>query len=842
VTPVLSRIRPVYILDGLLLVVFLLGSYQCYMKPAIPVRWESSSINPMPVVEKTLPSETVVQFHVSDTIVSIAGHNINRFEDVERILDGLIKGKQYPVRVLRSYGETQFTVKLQPYYDWGYLVIQLSTAFLFFVMGFYVVITKRGEKEAALFHHVAMSIGGLVMLTVASYTALPIYLGHILHALNPACYLLTGLFMFHFGLVFPRPVPAAKWIVHSIYWITGIVAVLSFVASLIATTNDSLSLATYFYLSVAVSQIWLIAGSLFAIGVFIYRLLKGREIADRLRLKWVLFGTSITMFTYIFLWYLPNKLATIHILPEPLLSLAKSISVPEWFLLLAVSFSGVTMMVAILRYRAFDIDILIRRSSVYGLVFGLLLVLYVVLLAILFTVFEKEGPQAKLLYATGVMLLNLLLFLPARGLVERFLNRYFYHVKYNYHEAAKKFSNKITQCVDATLIAEILVEETRSLIAVEQIAFLRYDENGQLATVAHYPIVQDEETGGIQLPLDLINTSSRIPIAHSMHVESEAGFQPANAVELSDRGIAIVFPLLAEDDRILGFLVLGNKKSGNRYSVEDIDLLRMVTNQAATQIDRILLQQKLWAEKEEASRLAELSQMKSYFVSSVTHDLKTPITSVKMFAELMHSKTAPDDGASDKYLNIIEGECDRLIRLINNVLDYAKMEQGIKTYSFERKDLCAILQRTIDINCYQLEMSGFKVESFIPDEPLYMNIDEDAVIQAVTNLITNAVKYSTKTKYLSVSVQVNSDFTMISIEDHGVGIAKEDIPRLFDAYYRSSESHIQSQSGAGLGLSLVKHIMEAHGGSIQIASEPGKGSTFTLLFNSDEEHEKHIDN
>jgi two-component system phosphate regulon sensor histidine kinase PhoR len=296
-------------------------------------------------------------------------------------------------------------------------------------------------------------------------------------------------------------------------------------------------------------------------------------------------------------------------------------------------------------------------------------------------------------------------------------------------------------------------------------------------------------------------------------------------------GLAIVFPMQTNTGEILGFLALGPKKSGVRFLKEDADLLSAVTARAAGELNRIALQETLLLEHGEAQRLEELNRLKSYFVSSVSHDLKSPLTSIKMFAELLRTdpKISPD--AAKEYLGIIEGESERLTRLINNVLDFSKIERGIKEYHFGGVDLNDAVTHVLTLMRYQCAMAHCRVETALADEPMAIRADGDAVIEALINLLANALKYSGDRKCISVRTFVRDEGLLaVSVEDKGFGIPSEDRQRIFEPFFRVKEGQRHGAGGIGLGLAIVKHIVDAHGGNIEVVSEVGKGTTFTLLF------------
>jgi len=292
----------------------------------------------------------------------------------------------------------------------------------------------------------------------------------------------------------------------------------------------------------------------------------------------------------------------------------------------------------------------------------------------------------------------------------------------------------------------------------------------------------------------------------------------------------LAFTIKSSEGVIHGFIVLGAKKSGTKFTVEDIDLLNAVVGRAAASIDRIKLQEELILERIESERLDELNRMKSYFISSVSHDMKTPLTSIKMFAELLQSSSEIQSEKSKEYLEIIDGESSRLSRLIDNVLDFSKIEKGIKQYRFESIDLNEVVLNTLKLMQFQFKLHQFKVESKLFEDELIIYADKDAVEEVLINLISNSLKYSRERKIIRISTNDQNGFIALCIEDEGIGIDKNDLDNIFNPFFRIASKESHGSGGAGLGLSIIKHIMEAHNGKIEVYSEQGVGSRFTMLF------------
>ncbi len=298
-------------------------------------------------------------------------------------------------------------------------------------------------------------------------------------------------------------------------------------------------------------------------------------------------------------------------------------------------------------------------------------------------------------------------------------------------------------------------------------------------------------------------------------------------------------PLMVKSE-LIGVLTIYNKKGADGFREDDMRLLSILASQSAQiienarlfekeqamKIEQLKLQQEILFHEVEEKRLRELSEMKSFFVSSVSHELKTPLTSIVIFTEMLQLQeniTQHQQG----YLEIIIREADRLTRLINDVLDFTKSEYKVKEYNFSKVHLHDILNSVLRTMEYQFRMNKVDVHMQLAEQDFILEADADAVTQAVINLLTNAMKYSDEKKRISVSTFTSDSFVCIRVDDTGIGISKENIEQIFNPFYRVDQ---KLQGGAGIGLTLVQNIMKAHNGRIDVKSTLGEGSSFTLLF------------
>lgn len=234
-----------------------------------------------------------------------------------------------------------------------------------------------------------------------------------------------------------------------------------------------------------------------------------------------------------------------------------------------------------------------------------------------------------------------------------------------------------------------------------------------------------------------------------------------------------------------------------------------------------------WLVVADARRQLALAQQKTDFVSNVSHELKTPLTSIRMFAELMLGGRANGE-KTPQYLRIIMVEAERLTRLINNVLDFAKLERRQKRFDKKPLDLHEVIARVWEGQELHLRESGFAAKWEAAPPPYRVIGDEDALAQILVNLISNAEKYSGEHKEIELHSYLDDGHICVSVLDRGFGVPAGSERKIFDAFYRAHDSLSSGIQGSGLGLTLALRLAAEHGGAIEYRSRDGGGSAFTL--------------
>ncbi|HEY2954959.1 MAG TPA: HAMP domain-containing sensor histidine kinase [Candidatus Eisenbacteria bacterium] len=228
-------------------------------------------------------------------------------------------------------------------------------------------------------------------------------------------------------------------------------------------------------------------------------------------------------------------------------------------------------------------------------------------------------------------------------------------------------------------------------------------------------------------------------------------------------------------------------------------------------------------------RQIELAQLKSGFVSSVTHELKTPVALIRLAVETLEMRRVKSPEETDRFLRTISRETQRLAQLVDNILEFARLEAGQVTFRFGPVELPGLVQDVLETLRPRLDHLEFKVETDVPDTLPPARGDALGLTHCLLNLMDNAIKYSRTRREIRISATARDGTVALSVADRGIGISPADRRRIFEKFVRLENGLVHDVRGAGLGLSLVDQIIRAHGGRVEVVSALGEGSTFTLV-------------
>ena len=273
-------------------------------------------------------------------------------------------------------------------------------------------------------------------------------------------------------------------------------------------------------------------------------------------------------------------------------------------------------------------------------------------------------------------------------------------------------------------------------------------------------------------------------------------------------------------------LSLGIRLRGR--TIDELVETRAYRNFAIIAALDMLLLAGAWLVYRTMRREMELIQLKSDFISNVSHELRTPLSLIRMFAETLEMKRVKTEKQKYEYYRTIIQESERLSRLVNNLLNFSRMEAGKRSFSLQPANLNDLVLKVLEFYTLQLRSKNFEVVVDLNKKIPPVDVDAEAIAEALHNIVDNAIKYSDKQKFIRIATGSENSYAFVEVQDRGIGIAPEHHVRIFEKFYRVSTGLVHTTKGSGLGLALVHHIMSAHGGRVEVKSNLGLGSTFRL--------------
>lgn len=801
----------VIILDIIVFSLCVLGIYLISLKIGLPIKFSVSNSS---LIVKQVDSN-ISKISVGDKLISINGQRLSSQEEIEVFLDGL---EEYtPIKLDFEKNGNQIFEIVQPikFYSLFYLIIVTITGILFFFIGIFVFLKKPGNTAAKLFHWVIIGTTSIIMMTWGSYSFSPHWLGYFLRILFSFAYTISPALFVHFTLKFPEEKKINYNLVLKILYLIALIisslASLSFLELAVTHTVQAKELYLIFFNLCRLFMILCIVSGLI---IFIHSYKTAESEPERKKLRWILFGFVIGPLGFISLWVIPQAITSYGLIPEE-------------FIILLMTAIPLTFAISIVKYHALDIDLIIKRSIIYFIAVAVLILVYT---GMVVTVTSIVRNVSELISSTVAAIIIAFLFQPAKSIIQKAVDKKFFRTQYDFRIATKNFFNEIKNCGSIKILASKIVEQSNLLLPMTRIGFFIYDPmKSRIRLAAHHNFNLLEDRS-IYLNVKELKTDLTLPVAVPDKTESTINIEEADNKVFRRWGIVLVIPIKSSIGELLGFLVLGEKKSGKRFTIEDVDLLLEVTLQAGLTLEKIKIHEELIREQLVKEKFEELSRLKSFFISSISHELKTPLTSIKMFSELLLLKKNFYDKESEDYLEIITGECSRLERLIENVLDLSKIERGVKEYKFAEVELKTLLCNAMNLMSYQFKIEKCTVEQNICGDDCLIFADSDAVIGAIINILSNGIKYSSEPKRILISLKKENGFIFLKFKNYGQGIAAEELHFIAQPYFRSQNTKNKNIPGSGLGLALVQQIMSAHNGSLEIQSTPGKDCSFSLVF------------
>lgn len=796
-------------LDVLLLVLCLVHLPSVAHRPAAP--FEVTDVGGRVAIARVLVPEAAREVAAGDIMVGWNGIRVPLSEAVEFLADMGTIGHSVDLTIEREGIPSRATVTLVPFYPSPrFLVISAIVGFIVWIIAVFILWNAPRGLTGAMLHWTMIAFAVTILITLGAVRP-----GSLMSAVERFIFFFAYVgvvpFLFYFTLIYPSSKTSARgraavWIFLPAFLLAG---GLSF-THLSDLHSGSLDLFVPFQVLFDLFHVSLfvyMGGALYCIGHSLRNAASGEE---RKQMQWIVWGIGIGSFPFLVLHILPQILFSAYFMPEEYATI----------FFLAVPFS---FLMSFLKYHVLDIEVLINRSMVYAFLLLFISITFSLGFLLVTSSFGERLPFREYALITGVSLITAFLFVPVRDLLQRVLDETLFVARANYRTAVSLLSERLHQCLTPAELYRELVASIGNLVPTSHLALYERQEDS-------LRLQASRGSAPMQLRApDIRDPWRRVALPDAVAPDGRAS-NPHLQEWLRESGFAMGAALAAETGETLAVVLLSPRVRGERLLAEEVDLITTACGQAADILERLRLQERMFREHEERRRAEELSELKSYFVSSVSHELRMPLTSIRMFAETLRLGRVAGKRQRREYLQIIEGESERLTRLIENVLSFAKVEKGLKEYHFEEGRIEQVVRKAVTSMRYEVRSVNGVLTTRIARSLPKFRMDRDAVQQLLMNLISNALKYSVQKRRVRVTVRRSRNIIILEVADNGLGIAQEELPYIFEKFYRVRDMRSRQVGGVGLGLPLVKHVAEAHGGRVEVKSTKGKGTTVSVTF------------
>lgn len=507
---------------------------------------------------------------------------------------------------------------------------------------------------------------------------------------------------------------------------------------------------------------------------------------------------------------------------------------------LFASFYPIMIAYAIVRYRLFDVRIIVRRSTIYLIIAGFAYSSLYGVLWLLNRFFGGVYTKNALIIGIPLAIIFSYLFLQFEKIVKRLANKYFFGELYSHQEALRQFSDKITTIVDLSHLLDSLIKNLCRTMNVDKAGvILSHGDKFILEKGKGFPLKLSCSKNSLA---ELLLNRSQAVVYEELSFEIRDTKSSLKRKELkaaqkdmAKLGAALALPLIVKK-RLRGMIILGDKISRDAYTKEDIDLLEILAKQASLAIENARfysemeeqVQERTQEIREANERLENLLKAKSEFLDIASHQLRTPVSIIRgmlsMVAEGSISREKEREFIKDAY-----STANRLNIIINDLLDATELEGNIIKVNLKPSDLKKVIQGSIKMFEPKAKEKKLYLKFYHPKKKLDLVLVDRAKIQeAVNDLIDNSIKY-TKEGGITISLGQDKKEAIIKVSDTGIGLNKEEKNKLFEKFARGQRAVNMIPDGSGLGLFIVKRLIEAHNGTIS-AESPGacQGTTFTI--------------
>ena len=478
---------------------------------------------------------------------------------------------------------------------------------------------------------------------------------------------------------------------------------------------------------------------------------------------------------------------------------------------------------SIVRYRLFDVNVVVKKGAIYLLLWGVLT--SVLVAAEQYADWDQLNPLWVILPLGFVMTM---LVSPLGQRLEERIERVMFSRRRGCYETLLDLSKRMGSILDFGRLMETLVHGLVRGVPLTHCVLMIYDAQRSAFVVYREDATVGEGVGAVAIGGDSrivqwLNQTGRVLVKEEVKLNPEiaAYFETAEG-ELDAIKATLIVPLKIES-KLTGILLVGEKLSGDIFDDQELEVLAVLANQVAISLENARLYEEL---SESNAQLLQASRLKSQFLASMSHELRTPLNSIIGFSKVLLNRF---DGElterQETYIRSVHNSGAHLLQLINGILDFSRIEAGKLEMSSEELDLHELIDECIESSMPLARGQQMKLEKNVPLELPPLSGDRTKVKQILLNLLSNAIKFTAQGRVL-VSVVAEPDAIRVSVADTGIGIREDDLAHLFEPFQQLDNPVARSAGGTGLGLAISKKFVELHGGRIWTESRENQGSTF----------------
>ena len=770
---------------------------------------------------------------VGDIITKIDDVTVRRFLDLYTIVVRYKAGDRFTLTLKRGDGEVVSSITA-PRSTIGYLSIIFLpiVGFSFGLTGLIAYVKKPREEGPTIFYLWSLTFMAMSFLS-GSQGVMFLLQFHML-------FFTLSLFL-HFTLVFPEKKGILKrriYLLYVIYIPVFIIALVNIMRFMYYFFNNKGFLTTIIYRTVG--SFWLLIIMMYLVlGLvsifFSYK--HTREPNDRRKIR-LLVWSIVIAFTCIL----------ILVMVLFVINFVGSYSNFIHYLLYLFDFSyllfllvPISVAYSIIKHNLFDIDRIIKKGVAYTILTVLVTASYALITALLNIPLRNLKISRSPLFPIIFTLIIVFLFMPLRSRIQAFVDKVFFKTKYDFNKVVGQINETMTSLLNLDEILDNITKVVMDTLQVRTSSVMLLTDGAREYKVHR---VSGEGNGNIE-GITLKGDNPLVKIVEERKGEiSKYDIQgdPRYEVErekylgqLEELGATLVMPMVFKD-QVTGFISIGDKKSEDLYTTQDLELLRILASQGAVSVENARLLKEV-AQRERIKQEKEIAESanrtKSEFLANMSHELRTPLNAIIGFSEILVDKTFGDlNDRQGKYADNIMTSGRHLLELINDILDLSKVEAGKMELELGKTNIKNLLENSLIMIKERALKHNISLDLQISDEltDLEIQADERKLKQIMFNLLSNAVKFTPDGGEIRVEAKQDGEGLIISVWDTGIGIKPEDQERIFETFEQVGSEDTRNQQGTGLGLALTRRLTELHGGRIWLESEgEGRGSTFSIV-------------